>query len=162
MPLADFRMAVDITGAYRAKREFPKPKPSNSAARIGLRFENRVGKELQRHVMPGRFLELEHNPWFTFYDAYGVSNCSPDFLLWIEGKGVVIVEVKLTWVEVALAKLHELYCPVISTALGYPTLPLVIVRNSSPKAPKARFTLSEALTSPEKLLQWPQTGHIIW
>ena len=161
MTLPDFRMAVGITGAHRATRKFPKPKPSNIAAKVGLRYEARVGRELNIHIKPNRFERLEHNPWFTFYDTYGMSNCCPDFLLWFDNR-VIIVEVKLTWVEVALVKLLELYCPVVSVAFDCPVLPLVICRNVTSKSPKAKLTLSDALTSPEKLLQWPQTGHIQW
>lgn len=154
-------MAIGLSGAHRARREFPKPKPSNPAAKLGIRYENRVGKELRRHVIPNRFTDLEHNPWFTFYDVYGVGNCCPDFLLWVNDR-VIVVEVKLTWVEVALAKLDELYCPVISAALHCPVLPLVICRNATTNSPSAKFTLGEALISKNKLLQWPQTGHIQW
>lgn len=161
MTLPDFRMAIGLTAAHRARREFPIAKPSNVAARIGLRYERRVGRELALHIKPDRFVKLEHNPWFTFYDTYGVANCCPDFLLWMD-TGIIIIEVKLTWVEVALAKLHELYCPVISCALNAPVLPLVICRNITAKSPSAAFSLSTALTSPGKLLQWPQTGHILW
>lgn len=161
MTLPDFRMIVGLTGAKRASPLFGKIKGSNPAAKLGLRYERKVGSELQRHVTATRFVRLERNPWFTFYDAYGVSNCSPDFILHMEDR-VIVVEVKLTWVEVALAKLDELYCPVVSCALNCPVLPLVICRNLTASAPPAKFTLSEALMSNSKLLAWPQTGHIIW
>ena len=75
----DYRMVVDITRAERAKRHFPTPKPSNAAAKLGLRYERNVGKELTRQVTLGNFVKLEHNPWFTFYDKLGVANCSPTF-----------------------------------------------------------------------------------
>lgn len=159
--MSDFRMAVGITSAYRSTRSFPKPKPSNAIARVGLRYENNVGKELARHVLPHRFVRLEHNPWFTFHDVYGSGHCSPDYLLWVDDKAI-IVEVKLTWVGVAMAKLMDLYMPVVSTALGCGVMPLVVVRNTHPKAPEAKFTLAEAITSQHKLLHWPSTGHIQW
>jgi hypothetical protein len=161
MALTDFRMAVGLTGAHRARREFPVAKPSNPAAKLGLRYERNVGKELKRHIMPSRFSDLEHNPWFTFYDVYGMGNCCPDYLLWLDNR-VIIIEVKLTWVEVALAKLQELYCPVVSTALECPVLPLVICRNVNRSSPPAQLTLVKALTSDAKLLQWPNIGHIPW
>lgn len=161
MTLPDFRMAIGLTKAERARRSFPKPKPSNTAAKLGLRYENNVGKELMLHVNRGNFIDLEHNPWFTFYDTFGMSNCCPDFLLRLD-QGIVIVEVKLTWVEVAMAKLEELYCPVISLALGAFVRPLVICRNITRLAPPPTFTIREALRSRHKLLQWPSTGHILW
>lgn len=154
-------MAIGMTGAHRARREFGVPKPSSVAAKLGLRYERKVGTELRRHILPSRFSDLEHNPWFTFYDVYGVGNCCPDYLLW-DGDRVVIIEVKLTWVEVALAKLQELYCPVVSAALGCPVLPLVICRNISRGAPPAQLTLSAALMAEAKLLMWPDIGHILW
>jgi hypothetical protein len=157
----DYRIAMGITHASRALRSFPKPKPSNPAAKLGLRYERNVGKELTLHVNRGNFINIEHNPWFTFHDDYGVANCCPDFLLRLD-QGIVVVEVKLTWVEVAMAKLEELYCPVIRTALRMPTRPLVICRNMSRLAPPPQFTLREAMSSPHRLLQWPSTGHIQW
>ena len=157
----DYRMVVDITRAERAKRHFPTPRPSNAAAKLGLRYERNVGKELTRQVTLGNFVKLEHNPWFTFYDKLGVANCSPDFLLYLEN-GVVIVEVKLTWVEVALAKLCELYCPVVSVALGLPSRPLVICRNLTPYSPPATLSLREAIAEPNRPLLWPSNGHILW
>ncbi len=161
MPNTDFRMAVGITAANRALRAFAKPKPSNIHARHGLQYENKVGKELNLHLGKERFLRLEHNPWFTFTDTYGTSDCCPDFILWLD-RGAIIIEVKLTWVDVALTKLHELYCPVISIALDTHVLPLVICRNITPFAPAPKFSLSEALSSPNKLLQWSSSGHIQW
>ena len=161
MALPDFRLISGLTGAHRATREFPKPRGSNPAARLGLRYERNVGKELNLHVGPKRFLKLEHNPWFTYYDAAGSGHCSPDYLLWTD-VGVIIIEVKLTWVEVAMLKLQALYCPVVSAALGVYVLPLVVCRNITPKAPRPQFTLHKAITTEEKLLQWPNTGHIQW
>jgi len=158
---SDYRIASGLTRAERSRSLFPKPKPSNPAARLGLRYERKVGKELDAHTRRGNFIKTEHNPWFTFYDEFGHGNCSPDFLLFLEN-GVVVVEVKLTWVEVALAKLAELYCPVVSVALGMPSRPLVICHNLSKGAPVATLSLREAIAQPNKPLLWPSNGHILW
>lgn len=157
----DYRIAVGLTRAERARRQFPKPKPSNAAAKLGLRYERTVGKELERHANMGNFAKVEHNPWFTFWDEYGTANCCPDFLLYLE-QGVVVTEVKLTWVKVALEKLVDLYCPVVSAALGVPTRPLVICRNLRPDAPPAMFSIRDAIISPTSPLLWPSTGHLLW
>jgi hypothetical protein len=161
MTLPDFRIALGLKAAGRATRAFPKPRPSNVAARNGLTYERRVGRELERHIAFGRFERIEHNPWFTFHDTFGTANCSPDFLLHVDG-AIIVVEVKLTWVEVALAKLDDLYMPVIHAALGLPVCPLVICRNVTGLSPAPQLTLSAALKSDAKLLQWPMTGHILW
>jgi hypothetical protein len=161
---ADFRLPCGTLRAERAANGSPfgPPKPSGIAAKLGLRYERNINRELTRHVMPGRFAKVEHNPWFTFYDDYGPGNCSPDFLLWTDSGSVIIVEVKLTWVEVAIAKLTELYRPVVCAALGAPTFPLIICRNVTPASPPAAHTLTDALASPFCLLQWPSNGHILW
>jgi hypothetical protein len=161
--LPDFRIAVPPLQAGRALRVvWGKAKGTSPAAKLGLRYENRVAKQLERLRVEGRFKVLEHNPWFTFSDQFGTANCSPDFLLHAEDGKIVVVEVKLTWVEVAVHKLNDLYCPVISAALDALCFPLVIVRSTTPKAPPAALTLSSALKSPYRLLLWPDNGRIPW
>lgn len=156
-------MAIMPLQASRSTREiWAKSKGRTLPQKMGLRYENRVEKELARHVAEGRFRRLEHNPWFTFSDQYGTANCSPDFLLHTENGNIIIVEVKLTWVEVAIHKLNDLYNPVISAALDAPCYPLIICRNITPRAPKAELTLSRAIMSPFRLLIWPDNGRIPW
>jgi hypothetical protein len=159
--LPDFRIALGLKSSGRATRQFPKPRPSNPAAKLGLRYEANVGKQLQRHVTNEHFDRLEHNPWFSFYDTFGYANCCPDFILWYNNRAIV-VEVKLTWVEVAIAKLEDLYLPVVALALCVPVAPLVICRNVTRNSPRSYTSLTEALTSSERLLHWPQTGPIAW
>lgn len=159
--LTDFRTCHDLQWAARASAPFGKPRAASAAAKRGLRYENRVEKELWRHVREGRFLLCEHNPWFAFRDFYGSANCAPDFVLHGDAE-LTIVEVKLTWVEVAIHKLNEFYHPVISCALGRPAWPLVICRNLTPAAPPAETTFSAALASSTRLLHWPDIGHIPW
>jgi hypothetical protein len=169
--LTDFRRAHNIRIAERSLRDLGSEAgaapPVGATAKQGLRYERRVGKELQSHVASGRFTRLEHNPWFTFTDAYGTANCSPDFVLYGGAAGptdpaVTIVEVKLTWVEVAIHKLNNLYGPVVSMALGLPALSLIICRNLTPESPPAENALGAALRSPYRLLHWPDIGHILW
>jgi hypothetical protein len=138
------------------------PKPLSIAGKQGLRYENRVHKQLTWHCKVGHFVKVEHNPWFTFTDTYGPGQCAPDFLLWQEDGTVIIVEVKLTWVEVALHKLTDLYRPVVICATGAKALPLVICRNLVPSSPPGALTLREAFASPYRLLHWPDTGRMLW
>jgi hypothetical protein len=155
-------MVVGDVKAERSKRDlWTNQKPKSQAAKNGLRYEARVGKELQHHVVAGHFQRIEHNPWFVFEDIYGAASCSPDFLLYTD-TGIIIVEVKLTWKEVAIHKLNDLYGPVVAAALGHSTMPLIICRNITKETPPAKFTLSEALASPYRLLQWPDNGRIVW
>jgi hypothetical protein len=141
-----------------------KAKGSNSAAKRGLTYERRVGRELELHTLAGRFSRVEHTPWFDFADLFGVSACAPDFLLHgLDGR-VTVVEVKLTWVPTALPKLNDLYIPVVELALGKVARPLVIVKALTPEAPKTFATslseaLSEGYTYP---LVWPANRRIPW
>lgn len=164
MPSNDFRLVVpgSLT-ARRSLRELHPPRPTSTAGVAGLRFERRVNRQLLKHVDGKRFAKLEHNPWFTYSDQFGSGACCPDFILWSpEETFVVVTEVKLTWVSSAALKLQDLYMPVVSTALGVPTMPLTIVRNLTAEAPEAWHTLSEALMSDSKLLQWFDNGTMIW
>lgn len=159
--MSDYRMPMGMVKAERTTPRFVGARPSSPAARLGLRYERRVGRELQAHVDRGNFVKLEHNPWFTFYDSYGAAHCCPDFLLY-GSSGIVVVEVKLTWIAEALDKLMDLYCPVVSVALGMPTRPLVICRSLTPMSPKPKLTLREATSEQNNMLLWPMNGHITW
>jgi hypothetical protein len=159
--MSDYRLLHELADARRCRSLFTKAKPSNPAARLGIRYEKKVKSELTLHTNRGNFLEIEHNPWFEFEDKYGSGNCSPDVLLYLD-HGVVVVEVKLRWVPVALNKLRDLYCPIVSAALNVPVPPLVICRYLAPEAPSASFSLREAITGKSRLLFWPANGHMPW
>ena len=159
--MSDFRLSIGLTRAERTPARFVKPKGSTPAAKLGLRYERNVGKQLEWHEKRGNFIRLEKNPWFTFHDEAGSAFCSPDFLLHLD-HGIVVVEVKLKWVEQAIAKLQQLYCPVVEVALGKPARPLVICRYSATGAPQSAVTLREAILNPNKPLLWPDNGRMIW
>lgn len=139
---------------------------SNPAAAVGLRFERNVVKQLKRQYSN----KIEHNAWFK-YSEQATSNsaiadrlCAPDILFHIKTGQVIVAEIKYTFVEEAFEKLLRLYCPVVEQALGLPlgfAVPLVIVRNVTPSAPKAQFSIMSALGSDPPLLQWLGHGDII-
>lgn len=159
--MSDFRLAKGLTKAERTPARFASPKGSNPAAKLGLRYERKVGKELEWHTSRGNFVRLEKNPWFSFYDEAGSATCSPDFLLHLD-HGIVVVEVKLKWVPYALLKLEQLYCPVVSVALNKPTRPMIICHYLALGAPAGATSLREAILNPDRPLLWPQNGRMIW
>jgi hypothetical protein len=162
MPLTDFRMVNESNlVAKRAAVPMFVNKGNSLATKNGLRYENRVWKQLKYHVELKHVSKVEHNPWFIFSDVYGSSSCCPDFLIWL-GDHVIITEVKLTWVETAAPKLTELYRPVIKEALQVDVSPLIIVKNLTPFSPPASMSLREALRSPYKLLHYFDTGRMLW
>jgi hypothetical protein len=163
IPGSDYRMADTVVSAARLGKAYYKPHAVGAAALRGLRYERRVLRELQRHVHLGHFLKVEHNPWFTFTDRYGTNQCSPDYLLWLSAREAIIIEAKLTWVEVAAQKLVDLYLPVVFAALDdVSVMPLVICRNVVPSCPPVEHTLRAALDSEARILHWPDVGHMLW
>lgn len=160
--LGDYRIALGLRSVERCAPLFTKVRASSPAAKLGLAYEKRVGKELLRFLDKDGFSKIEHGSWFRFYDTLGTGHCSPDFIMWFNNKAVV-VEVKHTWVAEAKAKLDDLYLPIVSCAHnGAPTLPLVIVKNMTRSAPSASLTLFDALFSETKLLHWPNIGRMLW
>lgn len=160
--LPDFRIAGTELRAERTRQVWPKAKGKSLAQKDGHRYETKVAKALALHVNQGHFIRLERNPWFNFHDVYGTSNCAPDLLLWVDEKTVIIVEVKLTWVEVAAHKLADLYYPVIRSALEVEAWPLIICRNLQLTSPPAKHTLCEAMASEYRLMHWPEIGALPW
>lgn len=160
---SDFRIpAPDSLSARRSARALHVPKATSPAGLAGLRYEKRVRMQLQKHLAAGKFLSLEHNPWFSFSDEYGAHACSPDFLLWPTYEAVVIIEVKLTWVASAARKLWELYMPVVNAALDVPVAPLIICRNILPETPPTSQSFREAVNSPARILQYFDNGPLLW
>lgn len=82
---------------------------------LGVKYEQRVHAELIR-LYPRFYV---NNPWFRFYDNYGLRWCQPDGLLIDAGQGLVtIVEVKYRHVGAAWWKLQKLYLPVARSIFG--------------------------------------------
>lgn len=159
--MSDHRYIVELESAQRTRNLFSKQKGSSPAAKLGLRYERRVLRELTQLCNRGYFLDLEHTPWFSFEDKYGPGTCSPDFLMFLD-KGIVIIETKLTWVPNALSKLEELYCPVVSCAFNAPVRPLVICRSVTPQAPQPKLTLREAILADSQLMLYAMNGPMLW
>ena len=130
------------------------PKGHTAAQKEGLRYERKVGKALEQALGPANVV---HNPWFTFEDAAGQAYCCPDFIVTI-GWAILVVEVKLSYVDEAILKLRKLYCPVVSFAFGELVQPLVVCRYLTPMAPRAEDNVEEAISLPIPLLHWSGLG----
>lgn len=118
-----------------------KMTPSQAA---GIRFEKKVGTYLE---ILARSLDakLEKNPWFQYNDMNGPHACSPDFILNYSGL-VIVIEVKVTWLPSASAKLKNLYIPIVSRILRPEKIGgIVLCRNLTPEAPQPIQTICSAL-----------------
>ena len=122
--------------------------------RLGLTYENNVFKSLKKQFTP-RGISIKHNAFFQYqFEGESVRWCSPDVLINF-GNEIIVIEVKLTWVEGAMIKLVGLYCPVVSVAHGgRKCCPVVVTKTLTSEAPTASLSLTDAIQS-TALLHWP-------
>lgn len=116
----------------------------------GIRYEKAVAA-----AIPGSV----RGQWFEYTDAAGHGYCQPDII--VVGKtSVLVVECKLTDVELARRQLAELYVPVLRHVYGgRPVYGLVVVRHLTPtfRGKPIAMSLIEALQSGDDLVHW--LGH---
>lgn len=152
-----------ITNAKRIPPvKFPKT-PQNRAARYGISYQRKFTQALKSSAPRG--FDILPNLWFSYSDQTGDGLiCSPDIVLVDKDEGfAAVVEVKTTYTPLALQKLRELYCPVVSKALGLPTRPIVVVKNLLPGCPSPRLTIISAIaTQGNPLFQWIGQGPVQW
>lgn len=89
----------------------PQSRPRGFKA-LGTRYESLVSRNL-----PGS----ERGLWWEYSDANGLGFCQTDFIV-IGRRYVLIIECKHTWTPTGMEQLQDLYLPVVSLALGLPTI----------------------------------------
>lgn len=139
------------------------PKPKLAVARAGLSFEKNVFNAIIKEK-PEK-VTAERNPWFLYRDSQCSDSlsCQLDILLHDqEFDFYIAVEVKRTWTPLAMQTLENVYCPVVSRALGTPTKPLVICQILTPDSPIPKSTIPFALLSDAPMMQWLGRGAIRW
>ena len=80
----------------------PKSRPKGAKA-AGLRYEKALAAAIPR---------AEHGQWFEFWDMNGPGHCQTDLLL-VGNKRVLVIECKLTEVQVGRSQLTDLYFPIV-------------------------------------------------
>ena len=88
--------------------------PRSAAARRGLAFERRVGRELRKLALP----RLLVGPWLAFHDAAGPGLAQPDFLAWTRRGTPLLIEVKLGYSAEAWEQMDLLYLPLVQQIFG--------------------------------------------
>jgi len=151
---------MTVVAASRAPRVHPPSRSQRPGVVLGLRYERRLKKELEKSFK-NKDLKVEYNPWFFYrLDDGNTGACCPDILLHDNELGIIwVLEVKYTWVPEAIEKLIDLYCPVVELALSQITEPLVVVKRLTPDAPTPKLGL--LTPSNVKLFQWPEIGPIV-
>ena len=149
-----------ITDAKQTtKPSFAIGRPSNQMSAIGLGYERKLKKELEKLTN----YTVYHNPWFI----YNLTNyCSPDFMLWPneEDLPLIVVECKLKYVKDGTDKLNNLYIPVVKKALKIKEEPIgiVIAKSLTPEVKTTIPTLSSAKPFKNNIMLWlPMTGRIL-
>jgi predicted AAA+ superfamily ATPase len=132
--------------AKRCERRVFINKGHTPAQKLGLRYENKVVKQLIKEFGPAM---VEHNPWYNYQDETGFHACCPDILIH-KPNLIFIIEVKYTMTPEAVRKLYEVYRPVIYLATNIKTRPIIIIKNAL-----RGFTYDGAL-----VIQWLGMGPI--
>jgi hypothetical protein len=103
-------------------------KSTNSAIEAGIRYHRRFYKTLALHAalnLPQWKVNVE--PWFRTA-SYKLR--SPDaVLLCEETKQAIVIEVKKNWADGRDVKLLDEYLPIVASAHGVRTYPLMVVGN---------------------------------
>lgn len=114
-------------------------------------------------ALKARNFTLEHNPWFEYL---GRVYC-PDIIIYeLPFNRIIVVEVKLTYTPMALAKLKGIYCPMVKSATTlekYKIFPLVICKNITPNVLNDLFfndSIHSAIESHSPIYVWPGNGPI--
>ena len=147
--------------AYRTTTK--RMTPSQAA---GIRFEKKKVQPRLDVLAKSLGAKVEHNPWFQYNDENGPHACSPDSIFIFEDS-VIVIEIKVTWIPVAISKLRNLYLPVVSRILRPERLGgIVLCKNLTPETPAPTLTqnLSSAIKMPFIIptLHWPLETAILY
>lgn len=148
---------MSLTALRTEKRDLPKP--GELIQKTGLRYERRVIRALR-----ARGFDLEHNPWFEWKNGKEFGICCPDAIVYeLNLNRALVVEIKLSATVLALEKVRDFYCPIVSRALAIKTLPLIITRSIArmEKRETPIQTLWEAVDSDWPVYLWPGNGPIL-
>lgn len=104
---------------------FPHKKLT-AAQQAGLRFERKIGKEVER-LYPEH--EIKLGPWITYKDDSGRHIAQPDILIVPEVGPVRLLECKLKYRPEAEGKVRKLYVPLITRLMGRPVAPFQVCKH---------------------------------
>jgi hypothetical protein len=134
--------------AKRCERTVFVNKGHTPAQKLGLRYENKVVKQLVKQFGPAM---VEHNPWYNYQDETGFHACCPDIIIW--SKIPIILEVKYTLTPEARGKLQKLYGPVVLFSTNsIPAVRTCIIVKHLGNVPQ--------FLPPPHLVQWLERGWI--
>lgn len=150
-----------IVGLKWAKRLAAKPAgiPQGRARgqkAFGVRYEKALSRALGRYA--------QHGVWFEYEDLNGPGVCQVDMMIPGSNGVWAVLEAKYTWTLRGHLELEQLYCPVVSAALG-PCKGIVVCRNLLPEAiavPVFGNLISAVeCTRPRVILHWHE-GTPVW
>jgi len=117
-----------------------KPRRGRGVRAAGLRYEERVGKELAR-----RKLDFARGPWIEFRDVNGKGFAQPDFVVYADSSRWIVLEAKLSQTPAAFEQLFSLYIPLLTQL--HPEIELVpvqVCKNLRKRDPKMIEDLRDA------------------
>lgn len=131
------RRVVGLEWAEPAENPWGRVRAKGVKAQ-GLAYERLLAKTLP---------QAKHNLWFRFKDQNGPGMCSPDFVLLLNGR-VVVIECKLTDCVEAEEQLLGLYLPVLGFVLGQVPRAVVVAKNLTPASARPSPDLYSAMAWP--------------
>lgn len=123
----------------------------------GKAFERKALGELERSF------PVVKNPWFEFSDQNGGGMASPDGVIKLLEK-VLVVECKLTWTYDAHSQLQQLYFPILEKFFDLPCKGIVVCKNLARGVPKKlikeSFNAAALADEPVNVVQWLGVGKL--
>lgn len=125
LPPRGFRPASNLLYVQDCANPFTRRSKSSRVQRSGLAYERKVKEMLRR-----RFGDRANlGQWFKFFDGYRTRYCQPDAIVQ-EEEGILIVEIKLRFSDLAWWQLKELYLPVVRKYFRVPSCRLLCLCKS--------------------------------
>lgn len=158
----DCRLATPPIHYVRSCDARPLPRVTNELQRNGLRYQKRVTQALAA-ICSRRGAKFFPEPWFEFSDSNGRGQIAPDAII-IFGDQIIVIEVKTTYVPIAITKLEGLYVPLVTLTTSGRLYGLVICKNITPDAAHLIDRLTDTFrhSASTPVLQWLGHGPILW
>jgi len=126
-----------------------------------LQYQKRVLKKLEKlRFNWGLDLDsvLYGEMWLEYEDDNGYGMCSPDIVLDLEDR-ILVLECKLTQTETARLQIFQLYAPVLSRCWNKPIVGVGVFRNLISKAENPVLNIEHLCKAPLEELDTYYTLH---
>ena len=147
------KLGAPVTARYADYAPDFGEQKRTAAQQAGISFEKAVCKKLA-----AIYGKVEAGPWLYYKSPKRSGVCQPDALLWLTDDHICIVEIKLSWMRPARAKLLDFYGPVVQAIYNDAKISyLQVYKNAKSDSHKRPLSLYKLDAMPEgkyKECQW--------